>query len=441
MVTKITSENVELIKNPLLKKEALRYVEIYDKFIDNVESMGVKVSKTFDRTQSEALKEKLKSLGATIANDGKSVFINNISPACIDCRKGIGSSTYILTLDCNRDCFFCTNKNQIDYDTSKNKVNDVYAEFKHDLNIYKKMTSVALTGGEPLLYPDKCIEFIKKVKKVSKNTQVRIYTNGDLITEDILKNLQSVSLDEMRFGLKPDKNGDISPAIMKNIEMAVKYIPRTMVEMPVFPNTLEKMKSLMVNLDKMGVYSVNILEFLYPFVHSEEYTNQGHIIAYRPYGVLFDYTYAGGLPISNSETDCLNLLLFCAESKIKMGIHYCSLENKLTAQVYNHNMGVKLSGTEYFSEKDFFIKSVRGYGKDIDIIKEKLDNNNVSHYIYNSSSQFIEFSPIYIYLLKDYDMELGLNYLILDFDNMGNKVLREVAIDVINPKSFNIDDI
>lgn len=441
MVTKITRETINSLKNEGLKNDAFRYVKMYADFTSAVEESGVTVHPTDDRTNRQELIEKLEGLGATVRNNGKSIVLNAISPSCEDCRTGFGSATYILTLACNRDCFFCTNKNQMDYEGSQHKINDVVAEFKRDLKRYKEMTSAALTGGEPLLHPDKCAEFLKKVKKTSKNTQTRIYTNGDLATPEILMQLRDAGLDEIRFGLKPDENGDVSQKILDTIKESIKYIPRTMVEMPVFPGTLEKMKELMVTLDEMGVFGINVLEFLYPWVHPEEYAKKGHEVAHRPYNILFNYTYAGGLPVSGSETECLELLLFCAEKKLKMGVHYCSLENKLTAQVYHHNFNLRLAGTEVFSEKDFFIKTAKGYGDDIYWIKEKLDEAGCDHYVFNNSSKFIEFSPKNVPLLKERDMELGLTYLALDFDEEGNKVLREVQIDMINPQTFSLEDI
>ncbi len=441
MVTKITKETVGSIKNEGLKQDALRYVNMYGEFIKAVEESGVKVHDSEDRAQNAALLEKLEKAGAEVRNNGKSVVLNAISPSCEDCRTGFGSSTYILTLACNRDCFFCTNKNQMDYEGGQHRVNDVISGFKNDLKRYKEMKSAALTGGEPLLYPDKCAEFIKKVKKTSKNVQTRIYTNGDLATPEILMQLKDAGLDEIRFGLKPDESGTVDGKILDIMREAVKYIPRVMVEMPVFPGTLEKMKELMLTLDEMGIFGVNILEFLYPWVHPEEYSKHGHEVAHRPYEILFNYTYAGGLPVSGSETECLELLLFCAEKKVKMGVHYCSLENKLTSQIYHHNFNLRLTGTEVFSEKDFFIKTAKGYGQDIEWIKEKLDEAGCDHYIFNNSSKFIEFSPELVPLLKERDMELALTYQAVDFDEEGNKVLREVQIDMINPKTFRPEDI
>lgn len=441
MVTRITKETVGSIKNEGLKQDALRYVNMYDEFIKAVEESGVKVHASEDRAQKAALLEKLEKAGASVRNNGKSVVLNAISPSCEDCRTGFGSSTYILTLACNRDCFFCTNKNQMNYEGGQSRVNDVISDFKNDLKRYKEMKSAALTGGEPLLYPDKCAEFIKKVKKTSKNVQTRIYTNGDLATPEILMQLKDAGLDEIRFGLKPDESGTVDGKILDIMREAVRHIPRVMVEMPVFPGTLEKMKELMLTLDEMGIFGVNILEFLYPWVHPEEYSKQGHEVAHRPYEILFNYTYAGGLPISGSETECLELLLFCAEKKVKMGVHYCSLENKLTSQIYHHNFNLRLTGTEVFSEKDFFIKTAKGYGQDIDWIREKLDEAGCDHYIFNNSSRFIEFSPKLVPLLKERDMELALTYQAVDFDEEGNKVLREVQIDMINPRTFLPEDI
>ena len=397
--------------------------------------------KDYSKKEQGFLK-KLEEKGAKICNSGKSGVINAISPSCEHCHTGVGSATYILTLKCNRDCFFCTNKNQADYAAGVNKVYDIISEFKTHLGYYKKMKSVGITGGEPLLYPDKCIEFLKEVKKADKTIQTRIYTNGDLVTEEILQSLKDAGLDEIRFGLKPDENGKVDQKSLDNLALAVKYIKRTMVEMPLTLGKVKEMKELMITLDKIGIFGINVLEFLYPYVHPDEYKNKGYEVSKRPYKVLYPYTYAGGVPIAQSNIECLEVMLYCLEYNVKMGMHYCSLENKLTAQLYQSNNPIKMSEIEYFSEKDFFLKTAKGYGEDAAKIKEVLDNNKVDHYMYNTSNKVIEFSPTYITLLKDYDVELGLTYLAVDFDEeYGRKVLREYQIDKVEPKSFELSDI
>lgn len=441
MIFQITKENIESLKNEGLKKDAAPYVTQYENFNNFIKSKGIKISEQDYGEQENILINKLKEKGAHICHNGKSIYYNSISPSCIDCHTGYGSATYIITLKCNRDCFFCTNKNQDDYAEGIHKVYDILSEFKNHLKQYKKMTSVAITGGEPLLYAEKCAEFISEVKKADESIQTRIYTNGDLVTEEIMQSLQKAGLDEIRFGLKPDSNGKVSDNIIENLKTAKKYIKRTMVEMPFPKGMVNEMKSLMEVLDNIGIYSINILEFLYPFVHSDEYFKKGFEVKNHPYNVLYPYTYAGGVPVAGSSVECLEVMLYAVEKNMKIGMHYCSLENKLTAQVYHANCNAGKSSVEYLSNSDFFIKVAKGYNQDVDIIKNILDSNGIDYILYNNAS-IIEFSPEYVYLLKDYNMELGLSYLAVDYDKtLGQKVMREYQIDKIEPSSFNLAEI
>ncbi len=441
MIFQITKENIESLKNEGLKKDAAPYVTQYENFNNFIKSKGIKISEQDYGEQENILINKLKEKGAHICHNGKSIYYNSISPSCIDCHTGYGSATYIITLKCNRDCFFCTNKNQDDYAEGIHKVYDILSEFKNHLKQYKKMKSVAITGGEPLLYAEKCAEFISEVKKADESIQTRIYTNGDLVTEEIMQSLQKAGLDEIRFGLKPDSNGKVSDNIIENLKTAKKYIKRTMVEMPFPKGMVNEMKSLMEVLDNIGIYSINILEFLYPFVHSDEYFKKGFEVKNHPYNVLYPYTYAGGVPVAGSSVECLEVMLYAVEKNMKIGMHYCSLENKLTAQVYHANCNAGKSSVEYLSNSDFFIKVAKGYNQDVDIIKNILDSNGIDYILYNNAS-IIEFSPEYVYLLKDYNMELGLSYLAVDYDKtLGQKVMREYQIDKIEPSSFNLAEI
>ena len=167
-------------------------------------------------------------------------------------------------------------------------------------------------------------------------------------------------------------------------------------------------------IDNIGIYGINILEILYP------------------------YTYAGGVPVAISSVECLQVMLYAVEKNMKMGLHYCSLENKLTSQVYHANFNVSKSEIEYFSQNDFFIKVAKGYNEDINIIKKVLQENKKEYIIYDEE-KIIEFNPENISLLKDYNMELGLAYLAVDYDNqLKSKVMREYQIDKVIPSLFDI---
>ena len=141
MIFQITKENIESLKNEGLKKDAAPYVTQYENFNNFIKSKGIKISEQDYGEQENILINKLKEKGAHICHNGKSIYYNSISPSCIDCHTGYGSATYIITLKCNRDCFFCTNKNQDDYAEGVNKVYDILSQFQNHLKQYKKMKS------------------------------------------------------------------------------------------------------------------------------------------------------------------------------------------------------------------------------------------------------------------------------------------------------------
>ena len=75
-----------------------------------------------------------------------------------------------------------------------------------------------------------------------------------------------------------------------------------------------------------------LLEFCYPYFNSEVFVERNFKVKKQPFRVLYNYWYAGGLPVSQSELDCLKLVEFALDEGLTMGVHYCSLENKQTAQ-------------------------------------------------------------------------------------------------------------
>lgn len=441
MIFKINSENINSLKNKGLQQDAEKYVAQYEKFKDFIRAKGIEISNIDYKEQEDILINKLQEKGARVCHNGKSIYYNQISPSCIDCHTGYGSSTYIITLKCNRDCFFCTNKNQDNYEEGISKLYDIKAQFKTHLQKYKKMKSVAITGGEPLIYAKECAEFIREVKKADKSIETRIYTNGDLVTEEIMANLKSVGLDEIRFGLKPNSLGQVEEKVLENLKTATKYIKRTMVEMPFPLGMVQEMKSLMNKLEDIGIYGINILEFLYPFIDSAGYKENNYKVKKQPYDVLYGYTYAGGVPVAKSSIECMEVMLYAIEKNMKMGLHYCSLENKLTSQLYFDNMSAGKSKIEYFSQSDFFIKVVKGYNEDVNIIKNILEDKGAEYILYEKEN-IIEFHPENVYLLKDYNMELGLAYLACNYNSKtGEKYICEYQIDKIEPATFSMEEI
>ena len=180
--------------------------------------------------------------------------------------------------------------------------------------------------------------------------------------------------DEIRFSVKLDGDEALAPEHARTldaIERAVAFIPDVMVEMPVGPHDGLAMKELLVRLDAMGVRGVNLLEFGFPLCNAEAFAERGLELRQNPYPILYNYWYAGGLPIAGSEAECLELMRFAAERGLRLGVHYCSLDNKNTGQIYQQNKGFLLDkafaaahGWLHFDEGDYFLKCAKVVGDD-----------------------------------------------------------------------------
>lgn len=281
--------------------------------------------------QWQQLREKrlshLEALGLTIRNGGASAYLNKISPACVDCSGGAGL-TVNLTTECNRKCYFCfyrgPHKEEIKLiDVIKN----IYT-FRHHI------LSFAISGGECLLELDATVKALELAKIISCGAcQTRIYTNGDLVDRDSLEKLQGTGLDEIRISIKPDNK------IIEKIALAKEYIPRVMVETPVFPDEEETMKGILSELNELDIFGVNLLEFVFCCQNAREYAKRGYQLMtdrLNDFSQLFPYDY----PVHGSESACLNLLEFSAKEKFSMGVHYCSLKNKRNSRTLVTPQGI-----------------------------------------------------------------------------------------------------
>ncbi len=437
MLHEINAKTIAKIKNPTFKDYANMYNAIFHDFLENVTDSGLEI----DEDYSHKVKPKLKSLkekGAIFRNNDKSIYINWISPACEACRQGIGTATYYISLMCHRNCYYCFNKNQEDYEYYRRNKKDIISELEKIAQQNQKISYLALTGGEPLLHNQEMFEFFQFARKKFPNVHTRLYLSGEFIDRETLEQLKSTELNEIRFSIKMEDNEEERAEALKRIAMAKEYIPYVMVEMPVIPGELERMKDLLVKLDEIVVDGINLLEFCFPFNNVKEFKRRGFKIKNPPFKILYNYWYAGGLPISQSELDCLDLMDFAIKKQLKMGIHYCSLENKHTGQIYQQNKNQRDNKITYFSPKDYFLKTAKVFGDDISQVLKVFNKKGMTNYQYNDDYQFLEFHVKDIKLLKKLNVEVGISYNILENREDGS-YLRELKVDLVYPKTFNIN--
>jgi pyruvate formate-lyase activating enzyme-like uncharacterized protein len=436
MITPIDIQSIPQIKNPAFGEYARMYEDIYASFMEQIRQSGLEIEPQPDSDAREAQLERLRQKKANFRNSGKSIYTTCISSACEDCRTGIGSATYFVSLKCHRDCYYCFNPNQEHYDYFTKNTRDVVAELEEVKQQGLKVKQLALTGGEPLLFKQDALAFFSYAHEHLPGAYTRLYTSGDHADAQILEQLHDAGLDEIRFSIRMHDLEKGQRYVFDRISLAKEFIPQVMVEMPVLPGTLEVMKEILVELDRLGIFGINLLEFCFPFNNAEAFRQRSFLLKDHPYRVLYNYWYAGGLPIAGSEQICLDLVEFALDERLQLGVHYCSLENKHTGQIYQQNKSQPLPKQAAFSHKDFFIKTAKVFGPDIAPALRLFEKMGDRDYVLNKSYNFLEFHPKRIKALSKLNPEIGISYSV--WERRGREaVLRELKVDYTTASKFN----
>ncbi|MFX1454174.1 MAG: radical SAM protein [Promethearchaeota archaeon] len=172
---------------------------------------------------------------------------------------------------------------------------------------------MSITGGEPLseMNYNKTIEYIKYIKaQKGKKFHIHLYTNGVNFNENMAEEILLAGLDEIRF--HPDKEHWIS------IKIAIDKGLIAGAEIPVIPSrdSIEYLKELIIYLDHIKAYFINLNEFEYCFPNSESlkerefYLEKGSIAS-----------------VINSRQTAIELIKELGK-KVSLKIHFCSTTAK-----------------------------------------------------------------------------------------------------------------
>jgi hypothetical protein len=158
----------------------------------------------------------------------------------------------------------------------------------------------------------------------------------------------------------------------------------------------------------------------------------------RPLQVPYNYWYGGGLPIARSELACLDLVAFAVDVGLKMGVHYCSLENKHTGQIYQQNYGQQLPAPYCFSPTDYFLKTAKVFGDDVRRARRALRGSRASGTRWDREHHCLELHVDQIGALKGLNVEVGLSYNVMEAREDG-PYLRELKVALARPETFDRD--
>lgn len=356
------------------------YAQAFDQIERDYEAAVAEYGIPFETAEScprERRWQTAVACGCACENGGGSLWRGWISPACLACRTGERTATFFVDLRCTRHCYFCFNPNQDHYEYFLSHCRDIVGELEQAATAGVRFDCLAITGGEPLLHKERVLTFVRRAKELYPGVHARLYTCGDLLDDACLAALAEARLDEVRFSIKPEDVARADAPVFERMAAAVAALPDVMVEMPVIPGTLCEMQGLLARLDGMGVRGVNLLEFCFPLCNAEAFRERGFELRKRPFNYLYDYWYGGGVPVAGSEAEALALLEYVGREGLRLGVHYCSSDNKNTGQVYQQNKvftcdDAVRSRYAWLSADagDRLLRCAKAFGRDVQPVRE-----------------------------------------------------------------------
>ncbi len=257
-------------------------------------------------------------------------YLNHLSKGCSICGQGLWSCLFI-TNQCNASCFYCPAKQDYDALPGTQNLDFNSSEDYVDYLLKFGFKGASISGGEPLLYFDRTLEYVKKIRQnLPDDFYIWLYTNGILADELKLKLLADAGLNEIRF--------DIGATAYKldNVRKAKGVIPVVSIEIPAVPEKVELLKELLPKMIDAGVSNLHF--------HQLRLTkhNAPKLLAHK-------YTFLHGekAVVLESELAALEIMLFAAQNNIPIGINYCNFQyknrfqsagfRKMLAELYRQN--------------------------------------------------------------------------------------------------------
>lgn len=384
--------------NAALETALKDYAAVGERYVKALEEKGLVFTEPgAGAARRVELREELRRRGVTFRNAGASLSIGFLSKACVECTGADGSETFSTTFKCHRDCYFCFNHNQPDYEKFFREGCPWEEGLARSARENATLACVGLTGGEPLLNLDDSIRFLERAGELFPGAHKRMYTSGDLLTEEGAVRLRDAGLDEIRFSVKDDDPESIQSKVIAAMALAKRYIPSVMVEMPVIPGAMDHMKDLFRRFQEVGIDGINLLEFCFPFCNWDEFRKRGFALKNPPFDVMYDYGYSGGLAVAGSEELILELMVWALDEGITFGMHYCSLENKHRSEIRQKNeRAAHIHPCLEFDEGDFFLKAGKVFGDDIAVARPLLEAAGCTDFIEDDDERSLAFPPRYL---------------------------------------------
>jgi len=251
-----------------------------------------------------------------------SLVVGQLPEGCSLCMRG-EKLVLLVTGLCARRCYYCPLSRE------KRGRDVVYANerpVRGDEDVIAEAVEMdargtGLTGGDPLLRPQRTVHFIRLLKEsFGPSHHIHLYTTtGGHVTRDVIRRLAEAGLDEIRF--HPDLE---APSFnLEALRWASDEGVTVGVEVPAIPGMEGALRRLLVEAERAGASFANINEL----EMNDENWFQLRMRGFR----LREGSLSG---VEGSEELALRLLEW-AEGELSLNVHYCPASVKDAYQYRN----------------------------------------------------------------------------------------------------------
>jgi len=249
---------------------------------------------------------------------GVYAYVGRLPKGCRLCIQGTKMVIFITGV-CHDNCFYCPVSperfgRQVAY-ADEEPLQSIEDLVDEALRIGADGASI--TGGDPLVALEKTVRTIRVLKEVfGDEFHIHLYTSGRYATSDVLRELEESGLDEIRFH-------PTAPWLMERIERAVKLLRRVRVgvEVPVLPDRVEELKSMIKWLDDIGVEFINLNEVEVSPLNVLRLSERGYRVS------------KDAPVVEGSEEAAIEIVKWALNNTRRISVHYCPAGYKDSVQM------------------------------------------------------------------------------------------------------------
>ena len=311
-------------------------------------------------------------------------YLNQISKGCQICGAGKWSCLFI-TNKCNAKCFYCPAPQLNDEMPSTQGLDFSNPNEYADYINYFDFDGVSFSGGEPLLYFERVLEFLKILRQKCKpGLYIWMYTNGILADKAKLQALAELNLNEIRFDI-----GATNYRLDK-VKLAKNIIPNITIEIPAVPEKKNLIIALIPEMVKSGVTNLNL--------HQLRLTHHNATkLIHRRYNIISEERPL----VLDSEIAALEIIKEVQEAGFDIGINYCSFhfKNRFQKAGYRKTITKKIVPDSLLTENGFLrefdgntlaYKSLKLFNKSLGSVDESIIDIEETAHSYKIMHQHTE---------------------------------------------------